>query len=163
MKGTAMATDPTAMLQQLLGSASGAVDLSKIQGMIQPAMDMITQSGGLQGLLAKLQEGGLGEQVQSWLGQGPTLPVSPDQLTSALGPEQLKAAAEKAGVSAQELAGGMSTLLPGLVSGLSSGGSLPGVGNVSELAAKLPGGEQLTGLLGSLLGGASGTPTPPAE
>lgn len=150
-----MATDPTAMLQQLLGSASSSIDLSKIQGLLQPVLDLITQSGGLQGLLAKLQEGGLGEQVQSWVSQGPTLPVSPEQITTALGPEQLKATAEKAGVSAQELAGGMSQMLPGLVSGLSSGGSLPGVGNVTELAAKLPGGEQLTGLLSSLLGGAA--------
>ena len=151
-----MANDPAAMLQQLLSGAGGSLDLSKLQGMLQPILDLIQQNGGLQALLAKLQSNGLGDQVSSWLGQGQNLAADPSQITQALGPDQLKAAAEKAGVSAQELAGTLSQTLPGMVDKLSPSGSLPGAGQLSDLTAKLPGGDQISGLLGQLLGGVTG-------
>ena len=160
-----MANDPTAMLQQLLGSAGGSLDLSKLQGMLQPILDLVTQNGGLQNLLAKLQAGGMGEQVQSWLGQGQNLAADPNQIISALGPEQVKATAEKAGVSAQELASGLGAVLPGLVDKVSPGGSVPGVGNISDVVSQIPGGDQLSGLLGGLLGGSApaADATPPSD
>ena len=157
-----MANDPAAMLQQLLGSASSALDPSKLQGMLAPMLDLIQQNGGLQDLLSKLQAGGLGQQVQSWLGQGANMAADPSQITAALGPDQLKAAAEKAGMSAQDFAGGLAQTLPGLVDKLSPSGQLPGAANVGEVLGKIPGGEQLSGLLGGLLGGGSGGSTPSA-
>jgi uncharacterized protein YidB (DUF937 family) len=42
--------------------------------------------GGLGGLLDKLQNGGLGNVINSWIGHGQNQPVSPGQLGSALGP-----------------------------------------------------------------------------
>lgn len=49
-----------------------------------------TGLGDMQGLLSKLQEGGLNTQVQSWLGDGQNLPVSPEHLRSALGDEHVQ-------------------------------------------------------------------------
>src|SRR5262249_45986899 len=43
--------------------------------------------GGLGGLLDKLQKGGLGNAINSWIGPGQNQPVSPGQLGSALGPD----------------------------------------------------------------------------
>lgn len=150
------------MLQQLLGTATSALDPTKLTGLWQALMDLIGQTGGLQGLLSKLQEGGLSEQVQSWMSQGPNLPADPSAITAAIGPDQLKAAAENAGMSAQEFAGGLSEALPGIVNKLSPTGELPGVGSVGEALGKIPGGDQFSGLLGGLLGGGSSTPEPSA-
>jgi uncharacterized protein YidB (DUF937 family) len=58
-----------------------------------------TNLGDLQGLVAQLQQGGLGNQVQSWLGNGANLPVSPDQLRAALGSDQVSELAQHFGVS----------------------------------------------------------------
>ena len=43
--------------------------------------------GGLGGLMDKLQNGGLGNLVNSWVGPGQNQPVSPHQLGPALGPD----------------------------------------------------------------------------
>ena len=94
--------------------------------------------------------------MQSWLGQGANLAANPQQLTEVLNPESLKAAADKAGASAQDVAGELSSVLPGLVDKLSPSGQLPGAANLGDALGKIPGGEQLSGLLGPLLGGASG-------
>ena len=59
-----------------------------------------TNLGDLQGVVAKLQEGGLGEQVSSWLGNRENLPVTPAQLRSALGNEHVRALAEQLGLPA---------------------------------------------------------------
>ena len=71
--------------------------------------------GGLDGLLSKLQEGGLGEQVSSWLGDGQNLPVSADQLQSVLGDEHVQRIAEHLGLPADQLLQGLAEHLPGLV------------------------------------------------
>ena len=42
--------------------------------------------GGLGGLLNKLQQGGLGNVTNSWVGSGQNQPVSPGQVGSALAP-----------------------------------------------------------------------------
>ena len=49
-----------------------------------------TNLGSLQGLLSKLQESGLEGQVQSWLGNGANVPITPEQIRAALGNEQVK-------------------------------------------------------------------------
>src|SRR5262245_60975866 len=46
--------------------------------------------GGLGGLVDKLQKGGLGNVVNSWVGPGQNQPVSPNQLGPALGPDIIK-------------------------------------------------------------------------
>ena len=57
-----------------------------------------TNLGDLQGLVAKLQQGGLNDQVQSWLGNGTNLPVSADQLRAALGNQQVQELARHFGL-----------------------------------------------------------------
>ncbi|MFI0433498.1 MAG: YidB family protein, partial [Candidatus Nanopelagicales bacterium] len=151
-----MATnDLSAMLNQVLSGAGGSIDTAKLQQSIQPLIDLIQQNGGLQAFIEKLQASGLGDQVQSWLGQGANLAANPQQLAEALNPESLKAAADKAGASAQDMAGELSSVLPGLVDKLSPSGQLPGTANITDALGKIPGGDQLSGLLGPLLGGGS--------
>ncbi len=88
--------------------------------------------GGLGGLLNKLQQGGLGNVANSWVGSGQNQPVAPGQLGSALGPNIIKTLAQKSGISEDELTKQLSQVLPGIVDKLTPNGRLPTVAELSE-------------------------------
>ncbi len=110
-----------ALQQQVAGAAPGAGAGPAIQAIMQ----LVQQQGGLHGLLDKLRSGGLAEVVQSWIGTGANQPVSPGQLTAALGDQQVGQLAGAAGMAPQELLGMLSQHLPSLVDRLSPAGELP--------------------------------------
>ena len=89
--------------------------------------------GGLGGLMDKLQNGGLGNLVNSWVGPGQNQPVSPNQLGPALGPDIIKTLAQRSGLSEEELTRQLSQVLPGLVDKLTPNGRLPTLAELSEL------------------------------
>jgi uncharacterized protein YidB (DUF937 family) len=89
--------------------------------------------GGLGGLLNKLEQGGLGNVANSWVGSEQNQPVSPGQLGSALGPSIIKTLAQKSGLSEQELAKQLSQVLPGLVDKMTPNGRLPTLADLSQL------------------------------
>ncbi|MGC3961781.1 MAG: YidB family protein [Rhodocyclaceae bacterium] len=82
---------------------------------LQIAMLLLTQSGGLSGLLNKLQAGGLGSQAASWVGTGSNESVSPDHLASALGQDTLSDLAGRFGLSTDAVASGLASTLPALI------------------------------------------------
>lgn len=116
-----------------LGGALGASG-GRQPDILQIVQALMAQNGGLDGLLAKLQQGGLGELVKSWIGTGANLPVSAAQITQALGNPQLATVAKQFGVEPQQLAGLVSQHLPGLVDKLSPDGVL--TGNTQDLLAQ---------------------------
>ncbi|MGI8526938.1 MAG: YidB family protein [Pseudolabrys sp.] len=67
----------------------GSVEAAAVPALISAVLAK-TNLGDMKGLADKLQQGGLGPQVQSWLGQGRNLPVSADQLRAALGNQQVQ-------------------------------------------------------------------------
>ena len=110
---------------QAAGSASAqpTTDTSDPGGML----------GGLGGLVNKLQQGGLGDVVNSWVGSGQNQQVSPNQLGSALGPNIIKTLSQMTGVSEDELTKQLSQVLPGVVNGLTPNGRLPTVAELSKM------------------------------
>ena len=154
-----------------LGSAQGdrspGTSASGLPGGLDPQMlialvgSVLASSGGLQGLLAKLQSGGLGDAVQSWIGTGANQPVSGDQLGSALGPDLMGTIASQLGGSQEQASGTLADLLPGLIDQLTPKGQLPddnALGGLGGLGALLGGGQgggnagDLMGMLGGLMG-----------
>jgi uncharacterized protein YidB (DUF937 family) len=89
--------------------------------------------GGLGGLLNKLQQGGLGNAANSWIGSGQNQPVSPGQLGSALGPNIIKTLAQQSGISEDELTKQLSQVLPGIVDKLTPNGRLPTAAELSKI------------------------------
>lgn len=153
------------LLDDLLGSAAaggqggaGGIDLPQLMALVQ---QLLQQSGGLEGLLAKLQAGGLGEAAQSWVGTGANQPVSPDALGSALGPDLMGALGGLLGGSGQQASSVLAQVLPGLVDQLTPQGRVPeaGAGGIDPMSALgslmggpgTAGGADLGGLLGGLL------------
>lgn len=97
--------------------------------------------GGLGGLLAKFQQAGLGDVIGSWVSSGQNQPISGEQLSNVLGPDTLSGLAAKLGVSPDDAAGQLSSILPGLIDQLTPQGQAPegGLGNAGELMGMLGG------------------------
>jgi len=91
-------------------------------------------TGGLGDLMKQLQQGGLGDAANSWVGSGPNKQVSPDDLSKALGADQLDQVASQNGMSRDELLQGLSQYLPQVVDHLTPQGRLP---TDNELAGRL--------------------------
>jgi uncharacterized protein YidB (DUF937 family) len=80
-----------------LKDAFGQAEAAALPALVSAVLAK-TDLGSLQGIVNKLQESGLGNQVQSWLGSGANLPVSADQLRSALGNEHVRQIAQQLGL-----------------------------------------------------------------
>ncbi len=119
-----------AAMGKVLGSSSNPLASSLLQ-MIQ------NQPGGLQGLVQSFHDKGMGGVVSSWVGNGQNLPISADQIHQVLGSDQVKALAEKAGVSPDTAASTLAQLLPGIVDKLTPNGQVPEHSNVMEMATGL--------------------------
>jgi len=89
--------------------------------------------GGLGGLLNKLEEGGLSNAANSWVGSGQNQPVSPTQLGSALGSKVIKTLAQQSGLSEEDLTKQLSQVLPGIVDKLTPNGRLPTAAELSQM------------------------------
>lgn len=99
-------------------------------------MGMISnpQSGGLTGLIDKLSEGGLQEQVASWVSTGANLPVSGEQIQAVLGSPMVQSIAEKMGIDADSASGTLASLLPQVINMLTPDGQVPDNGGLQQLA-----------------------------
>ena len=89
------------------------------------AEDIFQNAGGVNGILNQLQQAGLGDQVKSWIGTGGNLPVSPEQIKSALSNEQLRSLANAFGVDLDSLPQLLAQHLPQAVDKASPNGVLP--------------------------------------
>lgn len=92
--------------------------------LLQIAEQALGQQGGVQGLLASLSGGGLGEQVTSWLSTGSNLPVSADQISAALNSDQLSKLAAAVGIDASSLPDMLAKILPAAIDRASPDGTL---------------------------------------
>jgi uncharacterized protein YidB (DUF937 family) len=82
-------------------------------------------SGGLGDLLKQLQQNGQGTAANSWVSPGPNKPISPGDLASALGADQINSLMSQSGLSRDELLTGLSQHLPDVVNHLTPDGRLP--------------------------------------
>jgi uncharacterized protein YidB (DUF937 family) len=108
------------------GALKGAFsqgESSQLPGLLSQLLGK-TDFGSLGGLLAQLQQRGLGSEVSSWLSNGQNLPTSPEQLRSVLGNEQLQQLARSAGLPVDALLSMLALQLPGAVDKMSPNGKL---------------------------------------
>jgi uncharacterized protein YidB (DUF937 family) len=103
------------MLDGLIGGAVGAEMATVINGLIE-------KHGGVQGIITQLEQKGLGGTVRSWVGTGPNQPITADQIHQALGSDTVQQLAAKVGLSPQDLAAKLSTVLPQAIDKLTPGG-----------------------------------------
>jgi uncharacterized protein YidB (DUF937 family) len=88
------------LLDQLGGSLKDALSsavAAEKPGLIS-ALLAKTNLGNLQGIVDQLQKAGLGDQIKSWLSDGPNMKITPDQIRAALSSDQVRQLAQQFGV-----------------------------------------------------------------
>src|SRR6476660_543136 len=78
----------------LLGKLGGSLGGAGAGGLL---------SGGLNELVNRFQQNGLGDKAESWVATGPNKPVSPPELEQAIGPDVLADLVAKTGLPREEL------------------------------------------------------------
>jgi uncharacterized protein YidB (DUF937 family) len=130
-----------------LKGVMGQAEQSLLPGLLSQLLAN-TNLGSVGGLLQQLQQGGLGGQVASWLGNGDNHAVSPDQLRSALGNEQLQQMARSAGLPIDKLLAMLSQQLPQTVDKMSPNGTLQEADQSEDAAGDNAAGGNLAGQAG---------------
>lgn len=121
------------LLGQILGSMMGPSQTQpppqQQQGhsMLESALNLIHSPGigGLGGLLALLQQKGLGHIASGWVNNGPNPPINPQQLTDAIGEQHVQQFAQQNGMSQPQAANALSQLLPHVVDQMTPNGNVP--------------------------------------
>jgi uncharacterized protein YidB (DUF937 family) len=111
----------------LFDSLAGSV-LGKLGGergtMVQIAMDLLNKHGGVSGVLEKFKQNGFATLVDSWVGNGPNLPITAAQVASVFGNAEISQMAAKFGISADSLTGKIAEHLPEVVNKLTPDGKV---------------------------------------
>lgn len=113
---------------------------------------LLSDAGGLQGLMGKFQSAGFGSQFASWVGTGENQPVSADEIQGAVGMDQIQGLASKLGMQSQTILPLLAQFLPQVIDKLTPKG---------QIEDNQPSGSQIQSVLtsvissglGSLLGG----------
>src|ERR1700691_3293906 len=108
----------------LFDSLKGALESEALPAMINTVLAQ-TQYHDLPGLVAALEKGGLGPQVQSWLGNGNNMPITADQLKAVLGNTQVQDFARQIGLPGDEMLEVVAQYLPEIVDKASPNGVIP--------------------------------------
>jgi uncharacterized protein YidB (DUF937 family) len=124
------------MLDGLLGNLLGGTMGGGTQQnpLLQAALQLVQQNGGLQGVLARFQQAGYGAQADSWVSTGQNQPITADALSQVLGHGQLGQIAQQLGISHGDAAGGLASMLPQLIDKLTPQGQVPA--NHDDLVAQ---------------------------
>ena len=130
------------LLDQVLGGLmGGSSGNSPMQGVLMNLLGGGSRTGmagqgagamgGIGGLISQFEQAGLGHVAQSWVGNGANQPVSPQQLQSVFGENQVQSMASQAGMQPQDFLSQLSQHLPNAVNGMTPNGRLPDEGTVS--------------------------------
>jgi uncharacterized protein YidB (DUF937 family) len=106
------------LFDAVLGGVVGAEMTSVVTQLIE-------KHGGVQGIVTQLEQQGLGNTVQSWIGTGPNQSISPTQVHQAFGTGILSELAAKTGLNPQDLVQKLSQVLPQVVDKLTPAGTVP--------------------------------------
>jgi uncharacterized protein YidB (DUF937 family) len=136
------------LLDSLLGQVLGGAQDGAPGGggnnaaLLQSVLAMLgndAPGGGLNGLIAGFQRGGLGDVMSSWISSGQNQSVTPDQLSQVLGHDTVSALTRQTGGQSSDVLGQLAQMLPQVIDQLTPDGQVPasGLGNTSDLLGML--------------------------
>ena len=92
-----------------VGSVVGQAEQAALPGLLKSVLG----TEGLQTILAKLQDAGLGNEVASWVDKNKgNLPISTDQIRTALGDEHVQQIAKSLGIPIDAVLAALAEKLP---------------------------------------------------
>ena len=129
------------LLDQIGGAVGGVLGQGGKGGvnavLVQQLIAMLSKPGALGNLTSAFQGAGLGNVLQSWLGNGQNLPISGDQVKQVLGSGTVADLAKSAGIGESDASNALAGLLPQVIDKLSPGGNLPAQGDLGGALASL--------------------------
>jgi uncharacterized protein YidB (DUF937 family) len=121
-QGQGQGQDP---LGSLLGQLAGGHKAQSGNMLLQLALSMLQQNGGLEGLLGKFREGGLSQEADSCVGTGKNMNISADQFQQIFDSSTISDLASRLGVSEQEAGSEMAQILPEVINRVTPEGQVP--------------------------------------
>jgi uncharacterized protein YidB (DUF937 family) len=119
------------LLEGILGSVMGGGNQASTGGsgtnqlLLQAALGMMQEKGGLNGILDAFKNNGMATHAASWVSTGDNHAVSGDQVTSALGMDTIAALAGKLGMSHGDASSGLAAMLPTIINQMTPSGTVP--------------------------------------
>jgi uncharacterized protein YidB (DUF937 family) len=114
------------MIDQIMSGALGYAQTTAVNNplaTVKMVMKFVQgYPGGMQALLSKLSESGLGDQVASWIGSGANSKISGDQVIDAFGAAHIQSVAQEFGMNQQQAATSIGELLPEVIDRLTPTG-----------------------------------------
>jgi len=114
------------------GAMGGQAAQNPLLRIVTSLLGQNSSVGGLAGLVQSFQKAGLGDIVNSWVGTGKNMPVTPDQIKQGLGGDVLNHLAGKAGVSPDAASAQLSSLLPDVIDKVTPNGKIE-AGGIDQL------------------------------
>src|ERR1700692_2126336 len=102
----------------LLGGVVGAEMATVVNSLIE-------KHGGIQGIVAQLEQQGLGGAGRSWVGTGANQAITADQGHQAFVAATVNQLAARVGMTPEDWAAKLSTILPQAIDKLTPGGVVP--------------------------------------
>lgn len=131
-------------LGSMLGGSSNQDPAAMLSG-------LLSEAGGIEGLMSQFQSAGFGGQFASWVSTGENQPLSEDQMQSAIGAEALQGLASKLGMNTGSVLPLLAQFLPQVIDKLTPQGQVadnhPSSGQLQSV---------LTSVISSSLGGLFG-------
>lgn len=106
-----------------LGNGNGNGQGNQL-GQLAAIWNWVQEQGGIEVLLQRFQQGGLGEVIGSWIGTGGNQQVGGGELQSAFGQDAMQSLADKLGTDVNGASGTLAALLPQLIDKMSPQGQL---------------------------------------
>ena len=134
-------------LDGILSSLLGGLSNNQQGSLMNSVVGLLNQSGGIDGLMQKFSDHGLGDLVIGWVSTGPNPPATAQHVEQVFGAQQLDQIATQTGIARSQIAAHLAQVLPQVVDKLTPQGQ-PVSGNALQqgLASLLQGG------LGKLFG-----------
>jgi uncharacterized protein YidB (DUF937 family) len=116
------------ILDSLENSSTFKSVLGQLEGAVLPTVlsELLGSGGqgGLSAIVAKLQQAGFGDQVQSWIGNGQNLPITAEQLQQVLGSDTVRQLAARYNIPVDQISQILAQQIPKAVDQASPDGKL---------------------------------------
>jgi uncharacterized protein YidB (DUF937 family) len=106
----------------------GIQDIISKMGGQQAALDQMGDlfgGNGMQGIVSRMTDAGLGQQVQSWIGKGDNQPISSEQIKQAVDASALQRMSEKTHMNPDQICDHTAQVLPNLMDHATPEGTMP--------------------------------------
>ena len=113
------------LLDGLLGNVLGAGGTQGQSPLVQVALQLIQQNGGVPGMISKFEHGGMADHIGSWVGTGENIPITGNQLQEILGTGTIGQIAQQLGLSHGDASSGLAQVLPQIIDHLTPTGQVP--------------------------------------